>query len=142
MIYMTKKMKIIAVNISFFLILMAPTTVFARGVVPCGGHDEPQCNICHLAVGIDKILEKLMGWIAIVAVVIIVVAGITYIVSAGNQGMITMAKTALKNTLIGVAIALSAFVLIHFVLKAIAVSTTGPLSGAQESQNTWNFSCN
>lgn len=114
-------------------------TVDAAGLVPCGGSDESACTICDLTVGIDNIVTFIVGLTAITAVVIFVVAGIVYIVSVGNPGMTGMAKTAIKNTFIGVAIVLSAFVVIHFTLRTIAYNTTGSLSGV--GGNAWSFDC-
>lgn len=139
-----KKIKktILLFLISFFLV--SPFAfAYAENIVPCGNGNDPNnaCTLCHLAKGIDNIVSTLMKWITTMAVVIIVVAGIYYMVSAGNPGMINTAKTALKNTLIGLAIALSAFVMIHFVLKAMAVtsSNTGPAQGI--FTDSWTFSC-
>lgn len=113
----------------------------AESLVPCGTGDDPNnaCTICDLTVGIDRIITFIMGVTTIIAIAIIVVAGIMYIVSAGNPGLTTMAKAAVKNTIIGVVVILSAFILIHFILRAIAVQNTGSLTGVDG--NTWSFNC-
>ena len=134
----------VLVAVGSFSISSAYAWVPGDPIVPCGGEDattaEDACEICDLAKGIDSIVEFFARLVAVVTVVIIVVAGIMYIVSAGNQGMVTMAKTAMKNALIGLIIVLTAFVLIHFVLRALAVVDTGNVGGV--STNVWTFTCN
>lgn len=126
---------------------LMPVGFVDAGIVPCGANkndpntsiDETQrCTICHLATGANEIIKALMRWMAYVAVVAIVAAGIAYIVSAGNQSMIGWAKAAIRNTVIGLVVILSAFLLIHFTLRVIAVNTMGAVT---DSGNAWTFNC-
>jgi TRAP-type C4-dicarboxylate transport system permease small subunit len=57
---------------------------------------------------LDSILNNLMGIIAILAVIFIVIGGIMYLVSAGDETMITRAKKTWTSAVIGLAIALAA----------------------------------
>lgn len=57
---------------------------------------------------LGQILGALQGLIAILAVIFIVVGGIMYMISAGNQGMMDKAKKIITAAVIGLVIALSA----------------------------------
>ncbi len=57
---------------------------------------------------LNSILDKLMGIIAIVAVIFIVIGGVMYMTSGGNEAMITRAKKTWTYAVIGLAIALAA----------------------------------
>ncbi|NCU41833.1 MAG: hypothetical protein EOM19_03870, partial [Candidatus Moranbacteria bacterium] len=82
----------------------------SSGLVPCGRQcdnpdteeDETQmCNLCHLIVGMDRILDYLLLLLGFVAFLMLVVAGIMYLVSAGNQTIISSAKKAIGAGLVG-----------------------------------------
>ena len=135
---------------------MSSTFVYADttgGIVPCGkntGENEDKsqaCTICHLIEGIHNIVQKIVGLIVVTATVVIVVAGVMYIVSAGNPAMITMAKTAMKNALIGVIVVLTAFMMITFIVNTVfnnydsnlKVEKAG-LTGSRFGR-MWNFNC-
>ncbi len=110
------------------------------GIVPCGGvnanSQNQACTICHLIEGIHNIVKFIMGLIVVTATVVIVVAGVMYIVSAGNPAMITMAKTAMKNALIGVIVVLTAFMMITFIANRMLGATSHGLGG-----RVWNINC-
>ena len=95
------------------------------GIVPCGRScDNPNtkdneycpCTLCHLLVGIHRII----GWgfkiLTFVAVASLVGAGIMYIVSAGNEKLMETAKTFAKHTLMGFAIVLAAWLMVNYTM--------------------------
>jgi len=108
-------------------------------IVPCGGEKTTStkvCEICDLIKGIHEIVRFIVSLIAVTATVVIVVAGVMYIISAGNPAMITMAKTAMKNALIGVIVVLTAFMMITFVANRM-LGVTGNGLGT----SAWNIEC-
>jgi len=128
------------------LMMLSPIYFVNAGLVPCGGtatDSKEACTICDLATGIQKIVNFVTKLVGITLVVIIVVAGVMYIVSAGNPSMTTMAKTAMKNSVIGAIVVLTAFVLINFILVAISKGgpSTGDLSGMGSKNWTLNITC-
>lgn len=54
------------------------------------------------------VLVNLQSFMALIAIIMIIVGGIMYMFSAGNETMITKAKTTIGGALIGLAIVLSA----------------------------------
>lgn len=88
------------------------------GDTTCGqtnGRDNGQSKIEKFAGDIVNILSIVAG---IIAVIMIIIAGIRYITSGGDSNAVGGAKTALIYALIGIAIAALAQVLVHFVLSA------------------------
>ena len=119
-------------------------------LVPCGGDktgSTERCTICHLVDGIHGIVQFVVKLIAVTATVVIVIAGVMYIISAGNPAMITMAKTAIKSALIGVIVVLTAFMMITFIVNTVFDNYNsglkveeGGLTGSRFGR-MWNFDC-
>ncbi len=129
-------------------VLVSPVSAAPTGgLVPCGsnksGTAQDACTICDLIEGVHGIVQKLMSWMVIAGLVIITVAGIIYIVSAGNQGLTTMAKNAVINTLIGITVILTAFLGITFILNRVFNAKTDMIAagGLSIANNAWTFTC-
>lgn len=76
----------------------------------------------------------------VIAIVIITIAGIMYIVSAGNESMMQAAKKALTYALVGVAIMLLAWVIVTFVISAlVGKNTTGGVNTSDGKSTTVKF---
>jgi len=117
-----------------WLAVMFPNISHAT-LVPCGNTGQPMCKLCDLIVGINTIVKYGFGIAVIVALTFIVVGAVMYIISAGNTGMIEMAKGAMKNAAIGIIIVFVAWVFINYV--TIAVGATPDLAAGW-----WKFKCN
>jgi len=57
---------------------------------------------------LSSVLTNLMGILAIISLVFIIIGGIMYMVSAGNETMVTRAKKTWTGAVIGLAIAMAA----------------------------------
>ncbi len=121
----------------------------SSGLVPCGRQcdnpdtdiDETQmCNLCHLIVGIDMIIDYLLLLLGFVAFLMLVVAGIMYLVSAGNQNIISSAKKAIGAGLAGFTIVLIAWVVVNTVIVYLfPIDETNPIG---IKVNSWSeFTC-
>ena len=87
--------------------------VSAAGIVPCGTAANPApCTLCHLIVGTYNLITWGRNILITVAIVAISIAGIMYIVSSGNEQMITIAKSFLSASLKGFALVLMAWFLV------------------------------
>ena len=129
---------------------MSSISVYADstgGIVPCGKDASDKCTICDLVEGIHRIVQFFVRLMVITATVVIIVAGIMYIVSTGNPSMITLAKTAMKNALVGIIIILTAFMMITFIVNTVFNNYGSGLKveqgGLQGSRfgRMWNFKC-
>ena len=122
------------------------------GLVPCGRNtDDPKtpenesapCTLCHLVVGFQRLVEYGMYMVVTLALVGIFFAGVMYMVSTGDENMMTQAKGFLKVSLIGFAVVISSWLIVNvtmWVLGAKGSGDTGGVLGIQVS--SWNkFTC-
>jgi len=91
-------------------------------LVPCARHcDNPEtpndetepCSVCHLIVLGHNIVKYVLFISVFIALAVITFAGVIYITSAGDQGMISTAKGALKAALFGMIFVLAAWVIVN-----------------------------
>lgn len=133
MLKKTKKvtMKFLATFLLLFGVLctglFSPETASA-GFVPCAlSVDDPTttqnetlpCTTCHFVLMGNSIIDWIMKTMVIIALVVIFAMGIIYIVSAGNEKMINMAKSGIKATLIGIVIVVSAWLIVNTVIRVL-----------------------
>lgn len=64
---------------------------------------------------VSNFLVPVYTWAGILCVIVIIVAGYFYVVSAGNASMIKRAKDAILGSVIGLVVILSAFIITQFV---------------------------
>lgn len=76
------------------------------------GVDLPQADFSSSLVNIVKIV---MGVIALLSVLFVAIGGIRYTLSAGDPQNLAKAKNTIISALIGLAIAVSVFIIIGFV---------------------------
>jgi len=119
--------------------------VHADGLVPCNGDtQETTCTICDLMVGIEGIIKWFMTIVFAACILMLVVGGIMYIASAGNQNMVSHAKSAITYALIGIIVVFTAFLLITFIMRVISAKddggTDGVITGLKQT-GTWTFDC-
>jgi hypothetical protein len=69
------------------------------------------------------IIAILLGFLGIIAVVIIMLAGFRWMVSGGNEDRAAEAKKMLAQALIGIIIILGSFALASFILSALGNAT-------------------
>lgn len=81
------------------------------------GNDDPR----HIAANIINII---LGFLGIIALVLIIYAGFKWMTAAGNETQVGDAKKLLVAAVIGLIIILSAFALSSFVLDAVYRATT------------------
>jgi hypothetical protein len=74
---------------------------------------------------ISRIIRVAMGLLGIVAVVIILIGGFTWMTAGGNEEKVGEAKKWIFAGVIGLAIILSAYALASFVINQLVNATTG-----------------
>lgn len=121
----------------------------AAGLVPCGNGSEyaDRCTLCHLVVGFDDLIDYGFNILIFVALAALLAAGVLYIVSTGDEGLITTAKGIMKNTLFGFAFVLLGWLLVNFTLYVLGGKDSNKdgipdLGFAQEGSGRWDkFQC-
>jgi hypothetical protein len=70
---------------------------------------------------LDKIITAVAQVVGVLSILMLIIAGILFITSAGDPGRVTKAKDALKYAIIGAAIALAAGGLVQLIKTIIGV---------------------
>ncbi len=78
-----------------------------------------------IRVTIAKIIRVAMGLLGIIAVVIILIGGFTWMTAGGNEEKVGEAKKWIFSGIIGLAIILSAYAIATFVISQLVTATTG-----------------
>lgn len=112
-------------------------TATAAGLIPCGRstddaattdvNEKDKCTLCHLIVGINRIVVLVRDIMSAFAVVVVVAMAFVYITSAGDEGRMRLAKEGITAALIGFAIILLAWLAVNFILKLPIFSATAGL---------------
>jgi cysteine-rich repeat protein len=87
-----------------------------------------------IRVTIAKIIRAAFGLLGIVALGLMIYGGYTYMTAAGDENKITTARKILINSVIGLAIILSAFSITQFVLNKLADATGFDTGRANQAQ--------
>lgn len=107
-------------------------------LVPCGKSGEAMCTLCDFIIGIKGLIDYGFKIMVVVALAMLIISGVVYVISAGNEGMMTTAKSLLKNVLIGFSIILGAWLIIN-----TAMWVMGTKSDLGIGVESWNkFNCN
>lgn len=97
-----------------------------------------ECNIENdnsLIPTILNIIQVTIGVLALVAVIVIIFAGVQYTTSAGDAGKVKKAKDSILYGIIGLVIAILAFAIVNFVLSSL---TKKPTTGDSSNNSTTN----
>jgi len=85
---------------------------------------------------ISRIIQIFLGLLGVIALGFILYGGFIWMTAAGNQEKIAKAKKILINAAIGLAIILSAFAIVTFLINAIIEGTGGGPSGPPACNDT------
>ena len=81
-----------------------------------------ECNVEEddsLIPTLQVIINVILGVLGLVAVIFIIMGGITYVTSAGDPGKIKKAKDTILYGIIGVVVALLAYSIVNLVLSSV-----------------------
>jgi hypothetical protein len=127
--------------LAFFLFYAWPALAgdpSSGGLVPCGGPGGPPCTLCHFVIGFHKLVQYAMYVVAALALVALVLTGITFVISAGSESLRTQAKGFLKSTLIGFAAVVGGYLIVAAIL--LILSARGDL-GVGHTGGWFTFTC-
>ena len=128
-----------------FIFMLIPFAASAA-LVPCATSANPEpCTLCHFIIGFHGLVEFGMKLVAIAAIVGLFFAGIFYIISIGDETMMTRAKGFIKASLIGFAVVFGAWLIVTmtmWVLSAKDSNSDGIPDFGVASTGSWNkFTC-
>ncbi len=122
--------------LGLFVANLAYAGFITEPLVPCGrdinGDGQldasEKCNLCDLWHLASNIINFISFNLAIpAAILLFAAAGIIFLVSGGSEGRVTLAKSIFANTVIGLVIIFTGWLLIDTLVKTL---TTGAFSGA------------
>ena len=100
------------------------TTLNASNGVDCAqGANTPATLFGDNSI-FTTIVNVLLFVIGAVSVIMLIIGGIRYTVSAGDSGNVTAAKNTIMYAIIGLVIAFLAFAIVNWVLGAVTPATT------------------
>lgn len=82
----------------------------------------PTNSVSHLITVAINILSAVVG---IIAVIMIIVAGLRYVTSGGKEGGVKGAKNTILYAIIGLVVVALAQLIVHFVLNQTTTATNG-----------------
>jgi hypothetical protein len=112
-------------------------TLSSKEAVECGtscasGNDQnPAQATTQVNNTVKTVISVLSIAVGAVAVIMIIIGGVRYVTSGGKSESVTAAKNTIIYALVGLVIAASAQVLVHFVLFQTSCST-GQISSSQK----------
>lgn len=117
-----------------------PSTITADdlGLQPIG--EELGMPATDIRVIAARIIRTALGFLGIVALVLILYGGFVWMTAGGNEENIQKAKKILVNAAIGLIIILSAYAIASFVIRALTQATTGGGGGGGEGGGPGGFS--
>lgn len=114
----------------FSLALVAPVLASGEIVNPWGSDDKRTAIQEKTGLGEQdpriiaaSVINVLLGFLGIIAVVLIIYAGFLWMTAAGNEDQITKAKNLMVAAVIGLVIILAAFAIANFVLNQLVRAT-------------------
>ncbi len=83
--------------------------------------ENPVCNQCGGGVGkpFENIMNLILAAVGLIAVIVIIIAGVTISTSSGDAGKVAKGKRTIIYALIGLVIALAAWGIVKFVADAL-----------------------
>lgn len=90
----------------------------------------------NFSVTVSQIIKVLLSFLGIIFIVLIIYAGYTWMLAAGNEENISRAKKIISAAIIGLTIVLAAYFITFFVIDNILKATNGSGLGSGTSTPT------
>ena len=128
---MNKKIAKYAAPLLMLIILAVPLFVFAQAGGNYGDitdiNLEQQQNV-DITDTIIQIINWVLGFLALIAIVIILIGGFEWMTAGGSEEKVKTAKTRMKYGFIGLAIVLFAYIIVSFVFTELLSIASGTFS--------------
>ena len=97
----------------------ACNTAMNEDVRAAAGCNDADANMGTVTTIIKGILNTIIGLVGVIAVIMIVIAGINMTVSQGDAAKVAKARSAMLYAVIGLAVAILSFAIVNFVLGEV-----------------------
>ncbi len=98
------------------------------GVEAAKGTDQPSSLFGDGGV-FTQITNILLFLVGAIAVIMIVIGGLRYVISGGDQAQITSAKNTILYAIVGIIVAMLGYAAVNFVLSTLIEGTGGGTGG-------------
>lgn len=125
-----KKFVAMSASLGLAATLALPTIVSAQGTLNANDlgvgaiGSEIKLGSGDVRTTAASIINVALGFLGIIAVVIVLLGGFKYMISGGNEEKTTEAKNLIVSGIIGLAIILSAWAITGFVISRLITATT------------------
>ncbi|MDD3434389.1 MAG: pilin [Candidatus Pacebacteria bacterium] len=120
-----------------FPVITSPSSALPQisggGLVPCEGL---ACTVCDLLVLVQNVINFVLQLAFWICIVIIIVGAFMWMLSFGNQKNITAGQKLITNAIIGLAIVLLAWVIVHTFFWFIK-----EIGGFNMTGSWWHLEC-
>lgn len=114
------------IPVILFLLFVTPSLaqaqIFPGGpdqIVPVECRDPDQCGTCEFVQLTNNVIDFIIFFASVAAVLLFIYAGFRLVTSGGSEGALTNAKSMFVNVLIGYVILLAAFLIIDTLLRGL-----------------------
>ena len=118
-----KNHKIIIFLFSIFYFLFSTLTTQAAGLVPCGPGLGKSCSFCDFLTLGQNIINFGVKLAIPIAVAIIIAGGFMIMFSAGSIERVSTGKKIITSAIVGVVIALAAWLIVDITFRVLAGQT-------------------
>ena len=94
---------------------------FASDVSAGAGAAQGSLGTFDVATIIKTVTNTLIFFIGAISVIVIIVAGLRYVVSGGNAASVQGAKNTLLYAIVGLVVSISAYAIVNYVLTAFNI---------------------
>lgn len=129
---MDRNISKITIFLLFALLFLSPLISSAHGLVPCGGSGEAACTACDLLVLLQNLIHFGIKIAFLLIIVFVVYGGFRWLLSGGNETSIKAGQKVIINSIVGLIIILSSWLIVNTVFWIIAQA------GGKNYIGTWN----
>lgn len=117
---MKKTLILILLIVPVLLVNAAP--VQAAGLIPCGGPNEPFCNLCYFFDLINNLIKFFLFTIALpVTILMFVLGGVLFLFAGAKPELMNKAKAIITAAVIGLVLMFGAWIMVNTVLQGLGI---------------------
>lgn len=115
-----KIQSIIIIFFTIFTLSLIPIITIAGSETPFVDCEEPdECDFKKLGETLDKVMTWIVELSVMIGTALICIAGFQYLTAAGNMSKISKAHTMISQAMVGMFIALAAWLIIKALLNTL-----------------------
>lgn len=108
---------------------LAVAWTWGQQLVPCGQDDLPKCDFNAALMLLNNLIDFGLLLVPFLAAIALMFAGFMYLTSAGDTGKVGKAHEIFTDTVIGIIVALAAWLIIKTILVGLGVDNAFNLLG-------------